>query len=112
MPSSPPHLCSRCRSIVTGRCPTCSSGWTQRPTTRQTPTSHRRWRTLRDQVLQDEPTCRVCDFLPSVTVDHIVPIAEGGAELDRDNLQGICTPCHDAKTAEEAARGRARRAQG
>lgn len=62
--------------------------------------------------MAEEPICRVCDFLPSVTADHIIPVAEGGEELDRDNLQGICQPCHDAKTLEESKRGRARRRPG
>lgn len=37
--------------------------------------------------------------------DHIVPVAEGGAEHDVSNGQGACTACHDVKTAAEAARG-------
>lgn len=40
--------------------------------------------------------------------DHIVPVAEGGAEFDVTNGQGACRFCHDIKTSEEAARGRAR----
>lgn len=40
--------------------------------------------------------------------DHVVPVAEGGAEYDVANGQGACTPCHDDKTHEEAARGRRR----
>jgi 5-methylcytosine-specific restriction endonuclease McrA len=34
-------------------------------------------------------------------VDHIVPIAAGGAEFDRANLQGLCGPHHSSKTAKE-----------
>jgi 5-methylcytosine-specific restriction protein A len=34
-------------------------------------------------------------------IDHVVPIAAGGAEWDRVNLQGLCTPCHSSKTAKE-----------
>jgi 5-methylcytosine-specific restriction protein A len=40
--------------------------------------------------------------------DHIVPVAEGGLELDPVNGQGACTSCHDIKTAAERQRGRAR----
>ncbi|MCM0622498.1 HNH endonuclease [Nocardioides bruguierae] len=40
--------------------------------------------------------------------DHIVPVAEGGAEHDPANGQGACTVCHDAKTKTEIQRGRAR----
>lgn len=41
-------------------------------------------------------------------VDHMVPVAEGGSDT-LENLQALCKPHHDAKTAAEAARGRARR---
>ena len=41
--------------------------------------------------------------------DHIVPVAEGGAEFDPANGQGACVFCHGVKTAEESARGRQRR---
>jgi 5-methylcytosine-specific restriction protein A len=39
-------------------------------------------------------------------VDHIQNKAAGGAD-DLGNLQCICRPCHDAKTAAEAVRARA-----
>jgi 5-methylcytosine-specific restriction protein A len=34
-------------------------------------------------------------------VDHIVPVARGGALLDWDNLQSMCHGCHSRKTASE-----------
>lgn len=40
-------------------------------------------------------------------LDHIVGIEEGGSD-DDDNLQWICQPCSDSKTALEARRGRDR----
>lgn len=36
-------------------------------------------------------------------VDHIRPLWEGGSN-DPSNLQLLCDPCHDAKSAEEAKR--------
>lgn len=45
----------------------------------------------------------------ATSADHVTPVAEGGAEYDVRNGQGACTPCHDAKTQAEAARGRRRR---
>ena len=33
--------------------------------------------------------------------DHIDPIFRGGRGIDPDNLQTICTDCHDRKTVEE-----------
>lgn len=63
----------------------------------------------RARILEEEPLCRPCleadRVSASVEVDHIVPLARGGSE-DRDNKQGICIPCHRAKTAREAAEGR------
>lgn len=36
-------------------------------------------------------------------VDHIIPLWEGGTDAD-SNKELLCVPCHDAKTALEAAR--------
>lgn len=35
---------------------------------------------------------------PATEVDHIVPLRQGGARLDRSNLQSLCRPCHAQKT--------------
>jgi len=35
-------------------------------------------------------------------VDHTVPLWKGGSDADH-NKELLCTPCHDAKTAREAA---------
>jgi 5-methylcytosine-specific restriction endonuclease McrA len=49
--------------------------------------------------------CKVCDQRPSEEVDHITPLSQGGDPWALDNLQGICSPCHWAKTARENAAG-------
>lgn len=36
--------------------------------------------------------------------DHIVPVAEGGGECGIDNIQTLCVPCHNEKTAEQRRR--------
>jgi 5-methylcytosine-specific restriction protein A len=36
-------------------------------------------------------------------VDHILPIKKGGERFERSNLQSLCVPCHNAKTASETA---------
>ncbi|WP_267348693.1 HNH endonuclease signature motif containing protein [Sphingomonas sp. GM_Shp_2] len=63
----------------------------------------------RAQVLAEEPLCRKCleRGLEVATdeVDHIVPLSEGGTDT-RDNKQGLCKPCHDAKSAAERAAAR------
>jgi 5-methylcytosine-specific restriction enzyme A len=68
------------------------------------------WRKRRERIMQrDCGLCQPCRNAGRVTVatavDHIVPKAEGGTEED-GNLQAICKPCHDTKTAREAAKGR------
>ena len=68
----------------------------------------RRWRALREQVLREEPLCRECASKgitkASAEVDHIVPRAHSGSD-DRENLQGLCGPCHSAKTMRESVAG-------
>lgn len=48
--------------------------------------------------------------LEAEQVDHIIPVAEGGAEA-MHNMQAVCIICHRRKSQAEAARGQARFAQ-
>jgi len=58
-------------------------------------------------VLARDPICKVCDNALSTEVDHIIPREDGGPDFDLAGLQGICSPCHWAKTgAENARRGK------
>lgn len=63
---------------------------------------------LRQQVRDEEPLCRAClaegRTRATDEVDHIVPLSRGGSNA-RSNLQGLCDPCHKAKSDRE--RGRA-----
>jgi 5-methylcytosine-specific restriction enzyme A len=67
-----------------------------------------RWQKLRDQVLREEPLCRAClghgRTAAATDVDHVVPKARGGTDA-RSNLQGLCSPCHKAKTVADRAAG-------
>jgi 5-methylcytosine-specific restriction endonuclease McrA len=55
----------------------------------------RNWRKLRLLVLAEEPVCRACGRAVSEHVDHV----DGDVHnLGRENLQGLCIPCHSAKT--------------
>ena len=62
---------------------------------------------LREQLLKQEPLCRPCrqknppQFTPATIADHVTPIAKGGAVHDLSNMQPVCKPCHDRKTAED-----------
>lgn len=66
----------------------------------------------RAQILADEPLCRPCleadRVTPSEEVDHIRDDLPDELWDARENKQGICKPCHKAKTARES--GAARRA--
>lgn len=72
---------------------------------------HQAWR--RAVLDRDAHTCQIRG--PRCTgrateADHVIPVAEGGPEFDPANGQAACPDCHKAKTAAEAARGRARAA--
>lgn len=61
-------------------------------------------RAMRKRVLREEPICRICRRRPSSIADHIVPREAGGSD-ERENYQGACKPCHDAKTRREDGGG-------
>jgi 5-methylcytosine-specific restriction protein A len=62
---------------------------------------------LREQVLNEEPLCRLCiqehvtPINPSSVVDHIDGQAETAHDYRRENLQGLCETHHNVKTALE-----------
>jgi 5-methylcytosine-specific restriction enzyme A len=65
----------------------------------------RQWRELRAAYLREHPLCVACAARSVVVaarvVDHVQPIKEGGARFDCNNLQSLCVPCHNRKTARE-----------
>ncbi|GAA1790411.1 hypothetical protein GCM10009795_040130 [Nocardioides hankookensis] len=70
------------------------------PTTRipGDPRGTRAWRVLRDQVVDEEPTCRlrliVCTG-DSETADHIVRVVDDVTlAMERSNLRGSCNACN------------------
>ena len=67
-----------------------------------------RWRVLAMRHKMANPICVQCEANGMVTpvqvTDHIVPINEGGAMYDWDNLQSLCTQCHNSKSGKEAHR--------
>lgn len=50
------------------------------------------------------PLCVMCKakgiYRPTDEIDHVVPLNRGGPDTE-DNLQGLCTPCHEAKSTAE-----------
>ncbi len=70
----------------------------------------RSWMQRRARWLAEHPLCEHCEAAGRVKaaeqVDHRVPLWAGGAD-DESNFSSLCTDCHAAKTAAEAAeRGR------
>jgi 5-methylcytosine-specific restriction protein A len=65
------------------------------------------WRTLRREVLERDPDCRL--RFPGCTgrsteVDHVIGIDAGGSN-DPANLRGVCHHCHRLKTQQESKEG-------
>jgi 5-methylcytosine-specific restriction endonuclease McrA len=61
-----------------------------------------RWLRLRDLVRAEEPLCRECRakglVVATEAIDHILDRKERpDLALDRENLQGLCKGCHNAK---------------
>jgi 5-methylcytosine-specific restriction enzyme A len=67
------------------------------PPKTRTPYDHT-WQRVRPQILQrDNYKCQVhgpkCKGV-ATQVDHIIPLSEGGARLDHDNLRATCSSCN------------------
>lgn len=76
------------------------------------------WSAIRRQVLRDEPTCQLAYPGEWLTSRGPARCAQVSTDVDhigdrhthaRANLRGVCGPCHDRRTAEQAAAGRAGR---
>lgn len=76
-------------------------------------TATREWQRLRREAREQLPfCCAVCGITPHggarLELDHIVPLAEGGAN-EISNLQWLCSRHHSIKTRAEIRRGIERR---
>ena len=70
---------------------------------------------LRPNQLMHEPWCRECARrgvrTKATVVDHVQPHRGNWVRFtDRANLQSLCKPCHDRKTAREIAEERQKNA--
>ena len=110
MPLAPPRACVVCGRIQ------CRAhlrpAWRLRDRATPARIRGRALQQARAALLDAAPWCVHCLQLglrTRATIrDHRVPLAEGGADGDA-NVQGLCQACSDAKTADEARRGRAHR---
>jgi len=94
----------------TNRCPKhIKVAWSKPVTTKRV--TGRKLQALRSELFARNPLCVTCDAQGRVSLatqrDHIVPLAEGGAD-DDSNVQGLCEECHDRKSKVERVRGQAR----
>lgn len=125
MPTAPPSRCTdpECRELATkrGRCdehqPIPWAGRDDKAS--RYGISSGTWRKLKGKVTRrDNGCCYMCGAespdpddpeAEQHELDHIIPIFEGGAVEDLDNLGLACVTCHDTKSKAEAARANARR---
>jgi hypothetical protein len=77
-----------------GPCGPCTEAW------RQGRAYGQGWAGISAAHLIEEPHCRRCGALATVT-DHIVPVRDGGGR-ERSNLQSLCDRCHQLKTIAES----------
>lgn len=67
------------------------------------------WRALVASIKRERGNfCQRCGSSERVIADHIVERKDGGADLDRSNIELLCAKHHAIKTAQ----ARARRARG
>lgn len=59
------------------------------------------WKDARAAYREKHPVCEMCGRAPSVIVDHIVELNDGGDPFDERNFQALCIACHNKKTAKE-----------
>jgi 5-methylcytosine-specific restriction enzyme A len=98
MPFAAPRRCAVLgHPPFTGRrCPMCSREYDAR----RGPPSRgygRDWKEFRANFLLSHPRCVICGAAAS-QIDHIVPLANGGARMDERNLRSLCASCHSRRT--------------
>lgn len=122
MPAAAAKICthSGCHSVVAASSPSryCTAhaplhpAWQNR-TVEQRLLTGRALQRERKRMLQHDPLCVLCRAAGRVAAgtirDHIVPLAEGGADTV-DNTQLLCAACHTQKSQAESQRGRQRAA--
>lgn len=120
MPTAAPRPCTHpgCGVLVrdgSGRCAKHQKAKWAKPVEATKRRTGRWLMGQREALFRRSPLCAVCECKGRVSLavirDHIIPLAEGGADMD-DNTQGLCAECNDAKTKAESARGVRRHYQG
>ena len=114
MPRAPKACaCDGCETRIIGRT-YCEShtpvNWGRQGATRTGTAQHKAWR--RAVLDRDHWRCQLrgprCTR-KATEADHIINVANGGAEFDLNNGQAVCKTCHGEKTQSEAAQALRRR---
>ena len=95
MPKRPPHKCNKqgCKVLTTDT-------YCEKHKSIQQDYYYGRkygstWTKLRNMYIREHPICEECHMLTAKEVHHIVPVMQGGALLDVNNLKALCFYCHD-----------------
>ena len=80
----------------------------QRQDSRYMPTYSKRWKSIRNRYLANNPYCKHClengRHVVAVDLDHINGRADRAEDYTETNYQGLCKSCHSTKTAKERVR--------
>jgi 5-methylcytosine-specific restriction endonuclease McrA len=76
------------------RCPDCTASLPPRFRFDAYANRSWRWRQLSRRLRRDCPFCEVCGSGEDLTVDHVLPLSQGGRQYDRRNLRVLCRRCH------------------
>jgi 5-methylcytosine-specific restriction protein A len=63
---------------------------------------------VRARLFRAQPMCVRCHVEVATIRDHIIPLCDGGLDVET-NTQALCATCHDAKTEAESKRHHVRR---
>lgn len=74
----------------------------QREPNHNKPYNNSLWRKIREQVLRANPICVECKRNAATVADHIKPIRLGGEMHELNNIQALCSSCHNKKSAKES----------
>lgn len=101
-----------CTALTDGRSSRCPKHpreqWAGNATSKGKRTTGRALQRARAELFARAPLCAHCEaegrVAAAVIRDHIVPLAEGGEDVE-SNTQGLCQACSDRKSEEERKRG-------
>jgi 5-methylcytosine-specific restriction protein A len=99
-----PKLCPHPGCIAFMPCPTHE----RKPWATTTPRTMSGWaqqRRARRSGAKHNTICHICHHPGATQADHVIPLAEGGPDTEQ-NMRPAHPDCHQAKTRQEAKRGR------